>query len=260
MNMSIRSVTAALILLGAIFALIAPGRAVEMQLAGAQLNESIMEFITRPGWGLPEGIGPLAQAGATTAAKTSTENAAASSSSAQAGGRRIRDEVRYPGAAGRLNQTRTFASPANRVTTQAAQAATATTATKNTNEMRGTGGIQYWLYAKSNGLRIVLGVEPSGNIATITAQGPPNYQVRTSRGVGLGSSYFDLINFYGYPENTQSLATGLRIAYPDQDVIFLLQNLQVTEITVGQPPALSTTQKSTAPTGRGNSGRPGYGK
>jgi len=120
-----------------------------------------------------------------------------------------------------------------------------TTPEAGKGELRGTGGMQYWLYSKSNGTRFILGVEPSGNIATITVQGPPNNQIRTSRGIGLGSSYFDLINFYGYPETSSNTSSGLRINYSDQDVIFLLQNLQVTEITIGKPPALAPQAKAT---------------
>jgi hypothetical protein len=212
-------------------------QAAEVQLAGVRLNDSVMNLINRTGWGLPEGIGPLAQTGA-----SATSNSARPAGST-ARGIGMADRLPPQLAAGINRQSGVTASPVRGTGVQAQAPAD-----KKTNELRGTGGLQYWLYSKANGVKVILSVEPSGNIANITVQGPASREIRTSRGIGLGSSYFDLINFYGYPENSQPIASGLRVVYSDQDVIFTLQNLRVTEITVGKPPALP------APSARGPMG------
>jgi hypothetical protein len=127
--------------------------------------------------------------------------------------------------------------------------------------LRGTQGLQYWLYSRA-GADIILGIEPSGNIATITAQGSYSPQIYTSRGIGLGDDYFSLISSYGYPESNVPISEGLKIAYPEQDVTFILKNLHITEISIGQPPALpatATAQTSTARRGGGRVGMPGPG-
>jgi hypothetical protein len=240
MRMSIRfSATAAM--LAVVFGLaLTRAQAAEVQLAGVRLNDSVMNLLSRSGWGIPDAIGPLAQAGGTTA---SSANQGASGVSGQGGGsRQLPPALR---AKLGVQTENVVASPAQPTAAQGQKPA----APQRTSELRGTGGMQYWLYSKSGGGKIILAVEPSGNIANITAQGPPNNQIRTSRGIGLGSSYFDLINFYGYPEVSQPIPSGLRVVYSDQDVIFILQNLRVTEITVGRPPAVSTSANSRRPTG-----------
>jgi hypothetical protein len=79
----------------------------------------------------------------------------------------------------------------------------------------------------------------------ITAQGLFSPEVYTSKGIGLGDSYFDLISAYGYPEVLQSVSDGLKITYSDDDIVFHLKNLRVAEITIGQLPAPTTTATTT---------------
>jgi hypothetical protein len=228
MNQRFHPLAVVLALAGAILFFVSSGLAAEVQLAGIRLNDPVMNLITRAGWGLPEGIGPIAQTGA---APASARAGGATTASASREVAPLPVET-VPSRTG----TNRLGRPGGTIASPAQQKAGASAAADK-GELRGTAGLQYWLYSKSNGLRIVIGVEPAGNIATINVQGPPNNQVRTSRGIGLGSSYFDLINFYGYPEASQPIAGGLRVNYADQDVTFQLQNLQVTEITIGTPPA-----------------------
>jgi hypothetical protein len=125
--------------------------------------------------------------------------------------------------------------------------------------LRGSRGLQYWLYQRPGGVKVILGVEPSGVVAFINVQGPPNLFIYTSRGIGLGDAYSDLINAYGYPERTRPVSQGVEITYPEEDVVFVLENLRVTEITIGEPPAPAAPSTPTTGARAGNRGmeRPG---
>jgi len=210
--------------------------AVEVQLAGVRLDTPIVRLLTAPGWGEPDGIGPLARTAPGGAARATP-----------VGGPGM--GMRGGPAAGRFSG-----------------AAAARGGATEKGEMSGTQGLQYWIYKKQGNVKVVLGVDPSGNVATITVQGPSSLSIYTNRGIGLGDTFSDLVNAYGYPERTLPTGQGLQIAYPEQDVTFTLENLRVVEIAIGQPPAPPPTARRAAtaarpagatPRGPGMGGRPG---
>jgi len=197
--------------------------AAEVQLAGVRLDSSVVNLLTDPSWGEPEGIGPLAQA----AGGGGTPRGGLAATTRQGGG----------GAPG-MGRASGAGLPSASVAGGARQAGrTPAPQAAEKGELRGSAGLQYWLYKKPGGLKVVFGVEPSGAISTIAVQGPFNPEIFTNRGIGLGDSFSDLVNAYGYPDRTRPVAQGLQISYPDQDVVFTLANLRVIEIAIGQPPA-----------------------
>ena len=121
------------------------------------------------------------------------------------------------------------------VTAPATTTTTTTTASAK-GELRGTQELQYWLYNRPGGVRVILGVAPSGTVSTITAQGSSSTDVFTSQGIGLGDAFSALFSAYGYPDKTEALSDGLLLIYSDQDIRFILKGMQVTEITIGRPP------------------------
>ncbi len=204
--------------------------AAEVQLGGVRLNEPVMNLLTRPGWGQPEGIGPLAAL------------SLAQASGTVAGPGQMGSGMSEQGMGGGMDMFGGMGPGTGRMGYQGMQrqgAAVGGAAAKG--ELRGTTGPQFWLYLRQSGVRLILGVEPSGRIATITALGSYSPEIYTSRGIGLGDTYFALIGAYGYPDLTQPTGEGLEITYPDQDVRFALKNLRITEIAIGQPPAPAQT-------------------
>jgi len=253
-----------------LFSFASAARAAEVQLAGVRLDEPVVNLLTRPGWGQPQGIGPLAELAAALPGGTGGRTAATGTVAAVGpAGTRVGALAgraasattpgmlpgmmpgmpgmmpgmmgamgpgiagMRPGMTGRMGTT----GQPGAVSAGAWGLMNQPTQRTEKGELRGTRGLQYWLYPKRGGVRVILGVEPSGNIATITVQGSFSPEVYTSRGIGLGDSFTDLISAYGYPERTQPTGEGLEITYPEQDVRFALKSLRITEITIGQPPA-----------------------
>ena len=213
--------------------------AVEVQLAGVRLDSPVTDLLVNSGWGEPDGIGPLADL---SLARSASASRPAGGAAGARGGPRGRPM------AGRGGAGRTAGSPVpgalNRLSGGGAPATLGSTPTAQggqpaaKGELRGTPGVQYWLY-KRNGIRVILGIETSGNIATIVAQGPRSSSVRTRRGISLGDTFSAIFNAYGYPDKYSPVSGGiLQVAYPDEDITFTLSNLRVTEITIGEMPAV----------------------
>jgi hypothetical protein len=236
--------------------------AAEVQLAGVRLDESVLDLLARPGWGQPSGIGPLAElriqaaAAATTAGTTITPRSPGRSavpgrrglSDTAARGRRASSGMAEEQVGARRGRRGAYTSdempgglpPGSGAQVNSGlmnQTAPATTTTSAKGELRGTQELQYWLYNRPGGVRVILGVAPSGTVSTITAQGSSSTEVFTSQGIGLGDAFSALFSAYGYPDKTEALSDGLLLIYSDQDIRFILKGMQVTEITIGRPPA-----------------------
>jgi hypothetical protein len=242
--------------------------AAEIRLAGVRLNETVINLLTRNDWGQPIGIGPLAEI-----SRMSSMGGASTVASPQ-GGMMNRGMMQGGGGGGAgMLSDGPMGKFSGGMMNSARPTTPAATGASQQGELRGTQGTQYWLYFKNIKpnvrIRVILGVEPTGNVSTITVQGPANTYASTSRGIHIGSSITAIQRAYGYPEQWRNLPEGTEITYPDQDVRFTVNNVSglVTELTIGQPPV------SVAPAGRtpaaatspatmlpGGMGKPGMGR
>jgi hypothetical protein len=239
--------------LPAICLLALAANAAEVQLAGVRLDESVLDLLARPGWGQPSGIGPLAELRIQTAATAATAGATITSRSpgrSAVAGRRASSGMAGERAGMRGGRRGVYTSgelpgglppgsgaqASNGLMNVTAPATTTTTTANAKGELRGTQELQYWLYNRPGGVRVILGVAPSGTVSTITAQGSGSTDVFTSQGIGLGDAFSALFSAYGYPDKTEALSDGLLLIYSDQDIRFILKGMQVTEITIGRPP------------------------
>ncbi|MFB3881451.1 MAG: hypothetical protein ACE149_09305 [Armatimonadota bacterium] len=92
----------------------------------------------------------------------------------------------------------------------------------------------YWYYRRPGGAVIVLSLNLDGEVTAITLSGAsPTPGGRTSRGIGLGNGYMDVIAQYGYPDQTVSSGTALELTYVDHGVRFTLDSMRVREIEIG---------------------------
>ncbi|MBI3909616.1 MAG: hypothetical protein HY320_01625 [Armatimonadetes bacterium] len=99
-----------------------------------------------------------------------------------------------------------------------------------------------WRYNKAGDVRLEFLVNEDGRVAQISVAAPPGKafpQARTSKGVSLGSSYMQVLNAYGFPEQTKMLAGGrYQEAWYSKDyrVAFTLENIagsqRVVRITI----------------------------
>jgi hypothetical protein len=89
------------------------------------------------------------------------------------------------------------------------------------------------VFQKSNGVTYQFLLSPSGSVIQITALGYADAATKTSREVTFGSSYSQVINRYGYPED-QSEANGVAVLdYSKRaHVAFELLNNEVVGIVV----------------------------
>jgi hypothetical protein len=98
----------------------------------------------------------------------------------------------------------------------------------------GAGPGMYWYYRRPGGATLLLSLTQTGEVTAITLTGNTLYvRGRTSRGIGLASSYMELISQYGYPDQIVTGGTVLELTYVDHGVRFTLDNMQVTEISIG---------------------------
>ena len=77
---------------------------------------------------------------------------------------------------------------------------------------RRTGGVVtvYWFYRRSGGATLVLSLDAKGVVKAITLSGSLPYPSgRTSRSIGLGNDYTDVIQRYGYPDQSLSQSSAL---------------------------------------------------
>jgi hypothetical protein len=92
----------------------------------------------------------------------------------------------------------------------------------------------YWYYRRAAGAVMVLSLSPAGEVKTITLSGVLPYPAgRTTRNIGLASSYMDVIARYGYPDQTVSLGNAIELTYVDHGVRFTLEGMRVTRIAIG---------------------------
>jgi hypothetical protein len=92
----------------------------------------------------------------------------------------------------------------------------------------------YWYYRRPGGAVIVLTLNLEGEVTAITLAGmSPTPGGRTTRGIGLGNGYMEVISQYGYPDQTVSSGTVLELTYVDHGVRFTLDSMRVREIEIG---------------------------
>ena len=88
-------------------------------------------------------------------------------------------------------------------------------------------------YATKAGTTLDFTISGDGRVIQISAAGQKNGNVRTLRGVTLGTSYIDVINKYGYPEGQDVTNSVLTMRYVDRaHVAFQLFNQKVVSVTV----------------------------
>ena len=92
----------------------------------------------------------------------------------------------------------------------------------------------YWYYRRPGGAVAVLTLSREGDVTAITLSGvAPSPEGVTTRGIGLGSSYMEIIAQYGYPDQIVSGGTVLELTYVDHGVRFTLDSMRVREIAIG---------------------------
>jgi hypothetical protein len=92
----------------------------------------------------------------------------------------------------------------------------------------------FWYYERPGGATVVLSLDIEGEVKSITLTGPgPTPQGRTTRGIGLGNHYMEIITQYGYPDQLVSSGTVLELTYVDHGVRFTLDTMRVREIAIG---------------------------
>jgi hypothetical protein len=123
----------------------------------------------------------------------------------------------------------------------------------------------YWLYLRPGGATLTLTLNPKGVVTAITLSGvrpyPPGL---TTRRIGLGNSYLDVIHSYGYPDQATPQAAALDLTYIDHGVRFHLDGMKVTQITIGAyvmaavVPVPAAPGPATPPAGMGVNELQGY--
>jgi hypothetical protein len=92
----------------------------------------------------------------------------------------------------------------------------------------------YWYYRRPSAAVLVLSLTSTGEVKVITLSGNLPYAVgRTTRGIGLASSYMDVIARYGYPDQTMAAGSAIELTYVDHGVRFTLEGMRVTRIAIG---------------------------
>ncbi|HEY3331122.1 MAG TPA: hypothetical protein VGK19_13930 [Capsulimonadaceae bacterium] len=88
-------------------------------------------------------------------------------------------------------------------------------------------------YNTKAGITLDFTMSNDGRVIQISASGQKNANVKTSRGVTLGTSYIDVINKYGYPESQDTVNSVLTMRYVEKaHVAFQLFNQKVVSVTV----------------------------
>jgi len=221
----------ALLVLGA-------AQALEQSLATVAIGKPAISLLVQPGYGIPNAIGPLGR----TARPDAFGPLPAASRAV---------------AAPRVAAARPLASPApgsTRVGTfdpsytggeeeEDRPSAPARTAAAPAAAISGT--LIYWLYPRPQS-RVIVGIDPKGQVQTVTVQGTALRGVTTTRGIGLGSPIDQIYRTYGYRSAAAAGAT-MRIDYPNEGVRFELRGLRVTEISIGKAPIAPARPVAAAP-------------
>jgi len=223
--------------------------AVERQLAGVRLGEKALALLSKPGFGQPNYIGPIGTVGLPSAAEQAGGGAAAGGGgrSGPAGpGRATGPELlgamgggmrggggamrgggmRGGGGAMRGGGARAGGMRAGGGGARASGGAGAR------GVVAGSG--MYWYYTRPARAVMVLSLTPDGEVKTITLSGSLPYAAgRTTRSIGLASSYMDVIARYGYPDQTMTAGNAIELTYVDHGVRFTLEGMRVTRIAIG---------------------------
>jgi hypothetical protein len=92
----------------------------------------------------------------------------------------------------------------------------------------------YWYYRRPGAAVLVLTLDGQGVVRALTLSGALPYSAgRTSRGIGLTSTYMDIIAQYGYPDQALVQGAGIQLTYVDHGVRFQLEGMSVREIAIG---------------------------
>ena len=256
-----RKLACASLCLALIIGLLASGAwAVERELAGVRLGDKSLDLLDRPGFGEPNFIGPLGtlayvapqqqQPSQASAAGPVGPSAAIGASAGTRGGGMRGGGMRGGGMRGggmgggmggggmrgggmRGGGMRGGAAGGGmRAGAVGGRAGGARTAAPGASSVAGPG--MYWYYRRPGGATLLLTLTQTGQVIAITLTGRSLYvRGRTTRGITLTSSYMELISQYGYPDQIVTGGTVLELTYADHGVRFTLDNMQVTEISIG---------------------------
>lgn len=226
------------------------GWAVERELWGVRLGARVMDLLDKPGYGQPDFIGPLgaisvvseqARAEATGATAASARSGPAGPA-ARGGGRGGTRGGR--GGAGGMRGGRGGAAGRGRGGAVGGGARLGRAAGGET--VQGPG--MYWYYRRAGGAVIVLTLDREGEVMAITLTGnAPTPEGRTTRNIGLGNGYMEIIAQYGYPDQIVSGGTVLELTYVDHGVRFTLDAMRVREIAIGAHIAAQAEAAPVAP-------------
>jgi hypothetical protein len=106
----------------------------------------------------------------------------------------------------------------------------------------------YWYYRRPGGAVIVFTLSLEGEVTAISLSGiSPTPGGRTSRGIGLGHGYMDVVAQYGYPDQSVSSGATLEMTYVDHGVRFTLDSMRVRQIEIGAAIAAAVEAAPAAP-------------
>ena len=116
-----------------------------------------------------------------------------------------------------------------------------------TGVVQGAG--MFWYYRRPGGAVIVLSLDLTGEVTALSLSGvAPTPGGNTSKGIGLGRSYMDIIGHYGYPDQTVSAGTTLELTYVDHGVRFTLDSMRLRQIEIGAAIIAETEAAPSVPT------------
>jgi hypothetical protein len=210
-------------------ALRSPASAVERQLATVHLGDNALALLSKAGYGQPDYIGPLG-----TIAIPAPEEAAGAAGTRRAAGATAvarRSGPAGPRAGGRADEMGMRGAMSDRGGRGGAGARTPSAGRAAT---QGPGML--WYYRRPLGNVMVLSLDPRGNITQITLRGTAPYTGgRTSKDIGLTSTYMNIVARYGYPDQSSVQDGTIELIYIDHGVRFRLDAMRVTEIAIGAP-------------------------
>jgi hypothetical protein len=239
--------------------------AVERELSGVRLGDNALDLLDRPGYGQPDFIGPLgtvAVAAEQPQVRMAPGGAGALRSgpagpSQRGGGRGMgaRGGMRggrggggMRGGRGRGGMRGGPRGGGQRGGMRAGGGASVGTRSRTAGAARAQGPGMYWYYKRPGNATAVLSLDPEGEVTAITLTGiAPSRGGSTSRGIGLGSGYMEIIAQYGYPDQTVSAGTALELTYVDHGVRFSLDAMRVREIAIGAHIAAAAEAAPIAP-------------
>jgi len=225
------------------------GWAVERELWNVRLGTKAMNLLDKPGYGQPHFIGPLGAISVVTEQASASGGAAAPAGTARSGpagpsaGGGGRGGARGGGRGGGMRGGGQGGSRGGRGGAAGGGARVGRATGGRTVEGPG----MFWYYRRPGGAVIVLTLDRQGEVIAITLTGnAPAPEALTTRNIGLGSSYMEIIAQYGYPDQIVSGGTILELTYVDHGVRFTLDAMRVREIAIG---AHIAAQAEAAPVG-----------